>query len=304
MYLPFLFPRLLFTMTLSLCLRQRLLQQKAKTYGTLLLSDSPRVAELLAGMGYGHIIVDHEHSPTHLGSQTGLLQALGAANYHHRLRQDDTALLVEPIIRLPGHDPHYMKQVLDAMRLPGGVLVPMVEDANMAQAVVDSVRYPAQHDDTRRGGIRGCAVPFVRASGWGTMGSRNTVSESSEAYMRQCKEELLVIVQVESPQAVKKIPEIAAVEGIDMIFLGPMDLSCSIGKMGKFEDPEVKLLLQTAEQAVRESPDCLLGGFRPPGRDLKEMFHDAGYSLVTGSVDMGLLREAARADVNGASEFV
>ena len=311
------FHHTILAMTSSLlCLRQRLLQQHAKTYGTLLLSDSPVVAELLAGMGYGHIIIDHEHSPTHIGgsSHLSMLQGLDAANYHRsrqQQQQDSQPLLVEPIIRMPGpsKDPSYMKQVLDSVRLPGGVLVPMVEDADTAQAIVDSIRYPKQQNQnssSSKGGVRGCAVPFVRASGWGTMGTSTSrsVSDNSATYMHQCEEELLVMVQVETPQAVEKIPEIAAVEGIDMIFLGPMDLSCSIGKMGQFDDAEVQTLLKTAEQAVRDSPDCLLGGFRPPGRDLKEMFDDAGYSLVTGSVDMGLLREAARVDVNGASDFV
>jgi 2-keto-3-deoxy-L-rhamnonate aldolase RhmA len=144
------------------------------------------------------------------------------------------------------------------------------------------------------GGMRGCAVPFVRATGWGT-------TKTTEEYLRQCREELLVIVQAETPTAVEAIDEIAAVDGIDMIFLGPMDLSCSIGKMGDFQDQGVAELLQTAEQRIRDSP-CMLGGFRPPGRDLNEMFGEAGYSLVCGSVDVGLLREAARADVAAASE--
>lgn len=250
----------------------------------MLMSNSPVVAELLASVGYGHIIIDHEHSITDVASGQVLLQAIAAAN-------TDT----EPIVRLPGHDRVYMKKVLDSMRLPGGVLIPMVDDVETARDIVQAIRYPTQEWEQRvGGGVRGCAVPFVRATGWGT-------AMTSDDYLQKCREEMLVVVQAETPKAVEAIDEeIAAVDGIDMIFLGPMDISCSIGKMGDFEDEQVKDLLQTAEQKVRDSP-CLLGGFRPPGQDLNEMF-DAGYSLLCGSVDIGLLREAARADVAAANQ--
>lgn len=242
----------------------------------MLMSNSPIVAELMASMGYGHLIIDHEHSPTDIPSSQHLLRAIRSAQTH-----------TEPILRLPSADSTYMKKALDSLRLPGGVLVPMVDDAATAKAVVQSARYPP-------GGIRGCADPFVRASGWGM--------ESD--YLERCNQELLIMVQVESPQGVDAIDEIANVEGIDLIFLGPVDLSCSIGKMGKFDDPQVMDLIQRAEEKVRNNPNVLLGGFRPPARDLSEMFGVGGYSLVCGSVDMGLLREAARADVLGATGHI
>ena len=259
----------------SPCLRQHLLSG-GKSYGTMLMSNSPIVAELMASMGYGHLIIDHEHSPTDIPSSQHLLRAVRSA-------QTNT----EPILRLPSADSAYMKKALDSLRLPGGVLVPMVGSAATAREVVQSTRYPP-------GGIRGCAVPFVRASGWGM----------ELDYMKRCNQELLIMVQVETPQGVDAIDEIANVDGVDLIFLGPMDLSCSIGKMGKFDDPQVMDLIQRAEEKVRNNPNVLLGGFRPPARDLSEMFGEGGYSLVCGSVDIGLLREAARADVVGATGHI
>lgn len=242
----------------------------------MLMSNSPIIAELMASMGYGHLIIDHEHSPTDIAGSQHLLQAIRSA-------QTNT----EPILRLPsGADSAYMKKALDSLRLPGGVLVPMVDNAAMAEAVVQSARYPPS-------GIRGCAVPFVRASGWGM----------ELDYMQRCNQELLIMVQVETPQGVDAIDEIANVDGIDLIFLGPMDLSCSIGKMGKFDDPQVIDLMHRAEEKVLNNPNVLLGGFRPPGRDLREMFGEGGYSLVCGSVDVGLLREAARTDVYQATGY-
>jgi len=261
---------------------RKFLRDGGKSYGPLLLSDFPVVAEVLSLAGYQHIIIDHEHGPTDVRSGQAMLQAI----QNHQSK-------TEAIVRLPGPDDAvYMKKVLDSLRLPGGVLVPMVEDVATAEAVVQSTRYPLQQDDPTDaiGGIRGCAAPMVRGSAWGY---------TKQDYVRQCQEDLLVMVQVETAKGVEVIADIAQVKGIDVIFLGPLDLSCSIGKMGQFEDEQVREVITRAEQAVRESP-CLLAGFRPPGRDLKDMF-DAGYSLVCGTVDLGMLKEAACRDVEDAN---
>jgi len=246
-----------------------------KSYGPMILSDSPIICEILSSANYGHIVVDHEHSPTDVRSGQVLLQAIQGSSTN-----------TEAIVRLPSpDDPVYMKKVLDSLRLPGGVLVPMVNDAATAKRVVQSTRYPLE-------GIRGCAAPVVRGSAYGQV--------SLSEYLRQCQEDLLVMVQVETLDAVKAIPEIAAVEGVDAIFVGPLDLSASIGKMGDFQDREFKEILARAERDILAS-GCLLAGFRAPGRDLEEMF-DKGYSLVCGSVDIGLLKEAARQDVLEANK--
>lgn len=274
-----------------LSLRQRLLHQGEKSYGTMLMSDSPVVAELMASVGYSHIVVDHEHSPTDARSGQALLQAIAAARTP-----------TEAIVRLPTpHDPTYMKKVLDSMRLPGGIMVPMVDDAATAEKVIQSLRYPQQDwqvTDYEQRGRRGFAAPFVRATSWG-LGAPSTTTDNMsvrKSYMHQCLEDLLVILQVETPEGIDAIDEIAYVDGVDMIFLGPLDISCSLGKVGQMDDKSVQALLHRAEQKVKSSR-CLLGGFRPPGRSLQEMFGPTGYSLVCGSVDVGLIREAARRDV-------
>ena len=115
------------TIAMTLSLRQRLLNGDS-SYGPLLMSDSPVVAEVLAGVGYGHIVIDHEHAPTDVRSGQALLRAIDAADGQ-----------TEAIVRVPGpEDPVYMKRVLDTMRLPGGILVPMVETAEMAKNIVSS----------------------------------------------------------------------------------------------------------------------------------------------------------------------
>ena len=292
----------------SSSLRQRLLLQGHKAYGPMILSDSPVMAEILALTGYDHVVVDHEHSPTDLQSGVRLLQAIDSSATHssylrssssskHQNHQHRT----ETIVRVPAHDTTYMKKVLDSLRLPGGVLVPMVNDVDTARAVVQAVRFPEQQQsssmDLMNGGVRGCAVPFIRASSWGSAGI------DRDSYLKQCRDDLLVMVQVETQAGVEAIPEIAQVKGIDAIFLGPLDLSCSIGKMGQFDDPQVQELIARAERDIRKS-GTMLAGFRAPGRSLKEMYVDAGYSLICGSLDVAMLRDAARRDFEDAQEVL
>lgn len=133
----------------------------------------------------------------------------------------------------------------------------------------------------------------MRASNFGT----------NPDYLKAAQDHLLVMVQVESEAGVEAIEEIAAVDGIDGIFLGPFDLSCSIGKVGQFDDPEVQELIKKAEEAILRS-DCFLGGFKSGGRSLERMFNEDGYSLVCGSVDLGLLRDAAQKDAEEANAIL
>lgn len=162
----------------------------------------------------------------------------------------------------------------------------MVEDAATAQKVVAATRYPPA-------GIRGCAYPFVRASSYG----------SNPNYLQQCEDDLLVMVQVETERGVESIQEISEVDGIDGIFLGPFDLSASIGKVGQFDNPQVQSLIKKAEDAVLQS-GCFLAGFKSGGRALEAMFNEDGYSLVCGSVDLGLLRDAAQEDAQMANNIL
>lgn len=220
---------------------------------------------------------------TDVRSSQSILQAIQST---HAVSTSTGRTRTEPIVRLPDpYDETYMKKVLDSLRLPGGVLVPMVEDAETAERVVASTRYSNELKGIV--GNRGCAAPFVRASSWGV----------GEDYFKQLREDLLVMVQVETTRGVEAIPEIAKVRGIDAIFLGPYDLSCSIGKMGMFQDKEVRDLILRAESRVLEAGTCLLAGFRPPGRDVNEMF-DSGYSLVSGSTDVSLLMTSAMDDLS------
>jgi 4-hydroxy-2-oxoheptanedioate aldolase len=170
-----------------------------------------------------------------------------------------------------------MKNVWDLLRLQAGVLVPMVNNVATTEAPVKTTRYPQQLE--ANSGVCGCAAPFVCGNAWGFL---NTMEE----YLRQCEEDLLVMVQVETLSGVEAITEITNVPGVDAIFLGSFDLLASIGKMGQMDDSEVRQVFADAKEAVWLTDDCLLAGFRSLNRVLKRMFDKDGYSLVCGSVDM------------------
>jgi 2-keto-3-deoxy-L-rhamnonate aldolase RhmA len=291
--------------------RQRL-WQGGKSYGPMLLSDSPVVTEIMSRANYGHVVIDHEHGPTDIRSGLEMLRAMQAATATTAGSRSSSSPPC-PIVRIPGHDPVYMKKVLDTLPLPGGVLVPMIEDAATARAVVQSTRYPRQVEQQQQqqsdaaptllegGGIRGCAVPGIRASGFGTQSN----------YMERAQHDLFVMVQVETLKGVEAISEIATVPGIDAIFIGPYDLSCSLGYMGEFDNPRVQEVLKQAEQAVLDSRQsnnsnsagCLLAGFRSPGRSIAEMFQ-TGYSLICGAADVGLIQEAANRDAEEGNSAI
>lgn len=269
--------------TTSISLRQRLLSG-GKSYGPMLMSDSPVVAEILSLIGYDFIIIDHEHCPTSIHSNQELLRAIDSGNTIYGKNDAKTTKWTESIIRLPGpNDPVYMKKVLDSIRLPAGVLVPMVDNQQMAENIVQSIRYPQK-------GIRGCAIPFIRSNYYGIID--NTVDE----YMNQCQNDLLVLVQIETLAGLKNIQSIANVNGIDGIFLGPFDISASLDKLGQWDDPCVQETIQKAEEEIHHNTKCLLAGFQPPYRTTYEMFHKHHYNLVCGSIDIGLLRNAAMND--------
>lgn len=225
---------------------------------------SPVAAEIMSLAGYDGAVIDLEHGPVDYLGATALMQAMSASS-------------TSPIIRVPWNDPVEIKRALDTG--VEGVMVPSVDTAEAAQAAVAACRYPPQ-------GTRGAAYILNRASSYGL---------DQERYLRENTRELLVICQVESLDSVSNIEEIAAVDGIDMLFIGPLDLSGDTGKLGDFADPTFVDALARAEQVIVES-DKLLGGIPRPDDSPLKMFA-RGYNLVVSSSDVMLLRDAALKDL-------
>ncbi|WP_207478854.1 HpcH/HpaI aldolase family protein [Arenibaculum pallidiluteum] len=231
--------------------------------GCWLSLGSAAAAEVVAATGYDFAVIDHEHGPGTLADGLAMLRAL---------RQTPCT----GVVRVPSNDAVYIKRVLDLGA--EGVMVPSIDTPEQARAAVAACLYPPR-------GARGAAYGVVRASAYGT----------AEDYAARADDELLVILQIESAAAVEAVPDIAAVPGIDALFLGPYDLSGSIGKLGRFDDPEVRRLLDRGERAILDSglPYASLPSPLRSPLALKQ----AGCRLIASGLDVVLLREAARADL-------
>jgi len=179
-------------------------------------------------------------------------------------------------MRIPVNDAAYLKRVLDLG--VEGIMVPAVNSATEARQVVEACHYPPR-------GRRGCAIGIVRASNFGM----------AKDYAQTIDDNLLIICQIESAEAVEAIPDIAAVPGVDMLFVGPYDLSGSIGKLGQFDDPAVRALIDRAERAILET-GIWYGTIPSPVRSIQALTN-VGCRLILAGSDIGLLRDAALAQV-------
>ncbi len=192
---------------------KRRLKDGSKQPGLWLTLESPTATEILAGAGFDWLLLDMEHTtvdPSQVAE-------------HLRAARGGTAELA---VRIPWNEPILVKRLLDA-----GVrtlMFPMIQSAEEARAAVASTLYPPH-------GIRGVSGN-MRANGFAR------IPDYSANYRReQC-----VIVQLESPKAIAAIEEIAAVDGVDALFIGPNDLAANMGLFGKPGAPEVKALIGEA----------------------------------------------------------
>eukprot|EP00927_Polykrikos_kofoidii_P077116 TRINITY_DN74096_c0_g1_i1.p1 TRINITY_DN74096_c0_g1~~TRINITY_DN74096_c0_g1_i1.p1 ORF type:complete len:313 (+),score=56.95 TRINITY_DN74096_c0_g1_i1:86-1024(+) len=250
-------------LTASRSLKARLRDsQNYRAYGAFLNSASPIIAELMARSGYGFVLVDLEHSPVGIHGAVPMLQAAEAAG-------------VPGLLRVPVNQTDIIKKALDLG--PAGVVVPLVHSVEEARCAVAACRYPPR-------GVRGFAAPLVRASAWGL----------DSEYVQECEDRHLLFCQIESPEAVEAADAILAVDGVDGVFVGPMDLATAMGHIGDSMHADVSRALARVEAAAARHPSKVLAGFTG-GRDPSDMFR-AGYRLLASAADLTLLRGAAVAD--------
>ena len=232
--------------------------------GAWLAMGNPIAAEIVANAGYDTVVMDHEHGPGDLLNAISLMQAVHASG-------------ATPMMRVPWNDMVYIKRALDIGVM--GIIVPYVQNAAEAEAVVAACRFPTA-------GVRGVAPHAARCSGWGSQ---------LAAYRAAMPDELLIACQIETEEAIDNIEEIAAVDGVDMLFMGPSDISASIGHMLDMEEPAVIRLIQKAERQMRATGK-LLATVTRPGKTVKWTF-ERGYDLVVCGQDAKLLQGAALAQV-------
>lgn len=168
---------------------------------------SAEVAEIAGGAGFDWCLIDCEHAPNSLDSVAHQLRALELMG-------------VPAVVRPPVGETWVLKQLLDLGAQT--LLVPMVDSADHAREMVAAVRYAPR-------GRRGVAAAIVRASQYGRRAD----------YMARADEEICLIVQAESRAAMANLDEIAAVEGVDAVFIGPADLSADMGHPGAASHPDV-----------------------------------------------------------------
>ena len=234
--------------------------------GGIQIMASADVTEVLAGVGLGMLMIDHEHGFGGLGDLVAQLRALKGTG-------------VAALVRVPSHDETYAHRLLDAG--VESILFPGVESAAAARAAVRACRYPPH-------GTRG-AGGGLRASGYDT----------DMDYYGRANDKLLIGVQIESKAGVEAAAEIAAVDGIGLIVIGPRDLSASIGKLGQFADPQVMALFAEAEKRVLAS-GVAMGSVIYPGMDLAGMFA-RGHRLILAGSDVAWLAKSARAAATAAA---
>ena len=219
------------------------------------MTESADNVEVMALSGVDFILIDHEHGQSILPDAIAQLRAMRVTD-------------CPGIVRVPWNDFVYIKRLLDA-GVPG-IMVPQVNTVEEAQAAVAACRYPPA-------GNRGAAG-----------GTRATAFGLDQGYYDRANADTLVIVQVETPQAVENAAAIAAVDGVDVVFVGPRDLSAYIGKLNKMDDPELRALIARVEEATLKAGKAL-GTIAPTGAIAKQLF-ERGYGLLISGNDMTHLR--------------
>ncbi|QAY64755.1 2-dehydro-3-deoxyglucarate aldolase [Xylanimonas allomyrinae] len=224
-------------------------------------SGSPVVAEICAGSGVDWVLVDAEHSPVGLETTTSLLQAM-------------SPYPATAVVRVPSADPVTIKQYLDLGAQT--LVVPMVDTPEQAEAAVRAAHYPPR-------GIRGVGSALARGARWSRV----------EDYLANAASHVAVVVQIESETGVANAGAIAAVDGVDGVFVGPSDLAASMGLLGQQTHPDVVAAVLATFEAVRAAGTPVgVNAFDPVAA---RAYLDAGATFVLVGADVALLARGSEA---------
>ena len=238
--------------------------------GLWLSMADPYMAEVSATAGFDWLLVDGEHAPNDLRSTLAALQAVAPH-------------AAQPVVRAVHGDTALIKQLLDIGAK--NLLVPMVDTAEQARALVSATRYPPL-------GIRGVGSAVGRASQW----------SARSDYLDVADEEVCLLVQAETVTALSNLAEICGVDGIDGVFIGPADLAASRGHRGRPGHPEVQAAIEAAMRTIVASGKA--AGTLTSDQKLARRYLQLGCTFVAVGVDVLLYAGAARklaADFDGSS---
>lgn len=248
-------------MTLPPTLAERIAASDRPLVGMWVCSGSAMNAEIAAGSGLDLVLVDAEHSPN--GPESILAQLQAVAAYP-----------VAPLVRPPFGDTVVIKQYLDLG--VQNLLIPMVDSAEQATELVRAVRYPPE-------GVRGVGSSLARSSRWNRV----------PGYLADAAATVSLFVQIESRTAMERVAEVAAVDGVDGILVGPADLAASMGFLGQQDHPEV---VDAVLHAIRVGVE--LGtpvGVNAFAADAADRYLEAGAAFVLVGADVQLLARASEA---------
>jgi 2-keto-3-deoxy-L-rhamnonate aldolase RhmA len=248
------------TSTLNAFARMLQARTQATPVGTWIMSASPLVAEAVGLAGFDWAVLDMEHTPLDMMDLVHLLQAVGNTP-------------MQPVVRVPWNDTVTVKRVLDAGART--LLFPFVQNADEAARAIAAMRYPPE-------GVRGMAG-MGRASRFGT----------TPDYFRTANAGLCSVLQLETTEAIGQLEAIAAVPGVDALFVGPGDLSGTMGHVGDLTHPAV--MAQMADAARRAHALGMPIGTVGGTPETVARYRAIGYDFVAVASDLGLLMRAAQA---------
>jgi 4-hydroxy-2-oxoheptanedioate aldolase len=214
--------------------------------------------EVVAGAGFDWLLLDMEHSPNDLESLLSQLQA--AAAYPST-----------PVVRVPWNDMVTIKRVLDVGAQ--SLLIPYVQNVDEARAAVAATRYPPA-------GVRGVAGT-TRATRFGRI----------KDYAQRAQEEICLLLQLETGEALAHIEAIAALDGVDGIFIGPADLHASLGYPGETANPAVQPIIEDAIRRIRRAGKA--PGILTANEKLASAYMAEGTLFTAVGADVGILARGA-----------
>jgi 2-keto-3-deoxy-L-rhamnonate aldolase RhmA len=254
------------------------LKQKVKskklTIGSWITIGNTAVAEILAKSGYDWLVVDLEHTTISLDQAGELIRTIELSG-------------VSSLVRLTSNNENQIKRVMDAGAQ--GIIVPMVKSVEDAKSAVAATRYPPL-------GNRG--VGLARAQAYGAS------FQEYLSWQSDIDDGPVVVVQIEHIDAVVNLRGILDVEGVDAFFIGPYDLSCSMGIPGEFDHPEFKQTIESLIEIGRKAG--AVSGLHVVEPDIEKLNEaiKAGHKFIAYSVDIRMLDVAARNGVDEAKRLI
>ena len=223
-------------------------------YGVWLVSGAPTTAEALGNAGFDFLVVDTEHTPIDPPQVGDILRTMAGTP-------------ASAVVRPAWNDMVLIKRLLDTGAQT--LLIPFVQNAEEAKRAVAHTRYPPE-------GVRGVAAVH-RGSRWGNVPN----------YPQTAAAEICVIVQIETAAAVEHIPAIAAVPGIDSLFIGPADLAASMGHLGNFNHPDVQAKIKHAVELCRKAGKPV--GTVGPNPESVVRYLEYGFTWIAINSDIGMM---------------